>query len=41
MQMRRGIFDTPQSDVIGYVPRHPDNEKIADSLIENELHRYP
>jgi hypothetical protein len=41
MQVRGGVFDAGKRDFISYVSSVPDHKKIADTLIENELHRYP
>jgi hypothetical protein len=41
VQVCGGVLDAANRDIIGYVPRNPDNEKIANPLIENELDRYP
>lgn len=40
-EMSHRIFDAPQDDIIDDIARHPDDEEIPQSLIEENLRRDP
>jgi len=40
MQVCRSVFDAAERYIIDYVTRIPNNKKIADPLVKNNLYRY-